>query len=180
MPINTGLTNPNVLALAVDPANPSKVYSGTFGSGVFVTEFQTVLIANFMNGNDAVFNSRVYLWNPSESAGSVTVRVFTLPLIGGTAQELTSTPLNLGTLGARSALNIKLAEDILTPLGITLPYADNDGDLTLEFTIEAADVRGATQVLLFQCGLWHQSAAGDPLHLRRKSDRFGGQLHERQ
>ena len=108
---------------------------------------ETVLVANFLNGNNAAFNSRVYLWNPSASAGNVKVRVFTLPLIsGGVAQELTGAPLDLGTLAARSALNVKLAEDVLAPLGITLPYTDNDGDLTLEFTIGAANVRGAAQV----------------------------------
>ncbi len=105
------------------------------------------MVANFTNGNNDAFNSRVYLWNPSTSAGGVTVRVFTLPLTGGVAQELTGTlPLSLGTLGARSALNVKLAEDILTPLGIALPYTDNGGNLSLEFTIQAPDVRGATQV----------------------------------
>jgi len=106
----------------------------------------TVLVANFMNGNTDTFNSRVYLWNPSTSPGNVSVRVFTLPVTGGLAQELTVTPLDLETLGARSALNLKLGEDILVPLGITLPYTDNDGDLTLEFTIQADGVRGATQV----------------------------------
>ncbi len=106
----------------------------------------TVLVANFMNGNDAAFNSRVYLFNPSQSAGEVKVRVFTVPLIGDMPQELTGTPMNLGTLGARSALNIKLAEDILDPLGITTPYTDDGGNLALEFTIEAANVRGAAQV----------------------------------
>ena len=106
----------------------------------------TVLVANFMNGNSDAFNSRAYLFNPSDSDGNVTVRVFTLPLSDGTAQELTGTPLDLGTLEARSALNIKLAEDILTPLGITTPYTTDGGNLTLEFTIQAADVRGAAQV----------------------------------
>ncbi len=106
----------------------------------------TVLVANFTNGNTDSFNSRVYLWNPSQSAGDVTVRFFTLPLTGGTAQGLTGTPLSLGTLAAKSALNVKLAEDILTPLGITTPYTDNGGNLTLEFTIQAPDVRGAAQV----------------------------------
>ena len=100
-----------------------------------------------MNGNDSAFNSRIYLWNPSTSSGNITVRVFTLPLTGGLAQELTTTPLFLGTLGARSALNIKLTEDILDPLpGIPTPYQTDDGDLTLEFTITAADVVGAAQV----------------------------------
>ena len=107
---------------------------------------ESILLANFVNGNTDAFNSRVYLWNPSGSSGDVTVRVFTLPLTGGLAQELTTAPLNLGPLGAKSALNVKVAEDILAPLGITLPYTNNEGDLTLEFTIEVADVRGATQV----------------------------------
>ena len=62
------------------------------------------------------------------------------------SQELTTTPLFLGSLGAQSALNLKLAEDILTPLGITVPYTTDGGNLTLEFTIQAADVRGAAQV----------------------------------
>ena len=63
---------------------------GTDTATVAVTvSGDTVLIANFMNGNNEALNSRVYLWNPSASAGDVTVRVFTLPLADGTAQELT-------------------------------------------------------------------------------------------
>jgi hypothetical protein len=107
---------------------------------------ETILVANFTNGNNAAFNSRIYLWNSSESAGSVTVRVFTLPLRGGLAQELTVSPLSLGTLGAKAALNVRLAEDVLAPLGITMPYVTDGGNLTLEFTIQAADVRGSAQV----------------------------------
>ncbi len=107
---------------------------------------ETVLVANFMNGNNDAFNSRVYLWNPSASAGTVRVRVFTLPLTGGLAQELTVTPFLIGTLGAQSALNVKLAEDILTPLGITTPYLTDGGNLTVEFTIQTFGVRGAAQV----------------------------------
>ena len=106
----------------------------------------TLLVTNFMNGNNGAFNSRVYLWNPSGSAGQVTVRVFTLPLTTGIARELTGPPLDLGTLEARSALNLNLVEDILIPLGIALPYTTDGGNLTLEFTIQAADVRGAAQV----------------------------------
>ncbi len=106
----------------------------------------SVLIANFVNGNNDVFNSRVYLWNPSQSAGEVTVQVFTLPLNGGITEELTSGPFSLEVLRARSAINIKLAEDILTPAGITTPYVGDGGNLTLEFTIQAADVRGVAQV----------------------------------
>jgi len=99
-----------------------------------------------MNGNNDAFNSRVYLWNPSDSPGDVTVQVFSLPLNTGVAQELTGPPLSLGALGAKSALNVKLAEDILIPLGIPTPYITDGGNLTLEFKIEAADVRGAAQV----------------------------------
>jgi len=102
----------------------------------------TVLVANFMNGNTDSLKSRVYLWNPSESAGNVSVRVFTLEPTGS------STLLgmvDLGSLGPRSALNIKLDEDILTSL-VPLPYKSNGGNLTLEFTIGAAGVRGAAQV----------------------------------
>jgi hypothetical protein len=54
--------------------------------------------------------------------------------------------VDLGALGAKSGLNLKLVEDILTPLGITPPYTDDGGNLTLEFTIEAENVRGVAQV----------------------------------
>jgi len=106
----------------------------------------SVLIANFVNGNNDVFNSRVYLWNPSQSAGDVTVRVFTLPLTSGIPEELTSASFSLGALGAKSAVNLKLAEDILAPAGITTPYTADGGNLTLELTIEAENVRGVAQV----------------------------------
>ena len=139
---------------AADARGAAQVFSSDFAFGTYPmqeipstsSESPTVLVANFMNGNDAALNSRVYLWNPSLSAGSVTVRVFTLPLTAGVAQELTTAPLDLGTLGAESARNLKLVEDILTPLGIPTPYVTDGGNLTLEFTIQAADVRGAAQV----------------------------------
>ena len=132
----------------------AQVFSSDFAYGTYplqeipatASAGPTVLVSNFMNGNDGAFNSRIYLFNSSQSAGNVSVRVFTLPLRGGTAQELTTTPLDLGTLSARSALNIKLAEDILIPLQIPLPYTTDGGNLTLEFTIQAAAVRGAAQV----------------------------------
>ncbi len=107
---------------------------------------ETVLVANFMNGNNSVLNSRVYLFNPTDTGGAVTVRVFTLPLLSGVPLELTVTPLSLGTLGPRSALNIKLAEDILTLLGTPLPYISDGGNLTVEFTIGSDRVRGVAQV----------------------------------
>ena len=139
---------------AANARGVAQVFSSDFAFGTYPMQeipstssgSPTVLVANFMNGNDAALNSRVYLWNPSLSAGSVTVRVFTLPLTAGVAQELTSTPLDLGTLGAESARNLKLVEDILIPLGIPTPYVTDGGNLTLEFTIQAADVRGAAQV----------------------------------
>ena len=122
--------------------------SPNFNGGIaFEPVVITVLLANFANGNNAVFNSRVYLFNPSVKTGRVTVRVFTLPLRGELAQELTVTPLFLGSLGPKSARNIKLAEDILAFVpGIPTPYTTDGGNLTLEFTIGAASVRGAAQV----------------------------------
>jgi len=145
------------LEFTIGPANVrgvAQVFSDSLAFGTYPlqgipstsTGSTTVLVANFTNGNNAFLNSRVYLWNPSESAGSVTVRVFTLPIAGGLAQELTTAPLDLGTLAGKSGLNIKVAEDILALLGITPPYITDGGNLTLEFTIEAADVVGAAQV----------------------------------
>ena len=113
---------------------------------ILLNGIPTILLANFVNGNTDAFNSRIYLSNSSATPGSVAVRVFALPLLAGTARELTITPLSLGILGAKSAFNLKLAEDILVPLGIALPYTTDGGNLTLEFTIGSNNVRGMTQV----------------------------------
>ena len=103
----------------------------------------TLLVANFVNGNNRFLASRIYLWNPSTSTGNVTVRVFTLEREG--ASSLLGT-VDLGTLEASTARSIKLAEDILEPLGIPLPYTDDAGNLTLEFSVDVANVQGTAQV----------------------------------
>ena len=117
----------------------------SFTAGQVTPSQSTVLVANFLNGNTNFFRSRIYLFNPSASAGIVCGRLFTLPRTGDLAQELTNTPLDLGILAARSALNLRL-EDILDELLIPRPYEDNAGNLVMEFTIGAADVIGAAQV----------------------------------
>jgi len=104
---------------------------------------QTVLVANFMNGNNEALNSRVYLWNPSASSAAITVRVFTL-LRGGPSTLLGT--VDLGLLEGKSARNIKIAEDLLFALGIPLPYTADGGNLTVEFTVGAENVRGVAQV----------------------------------
>ena len=81
--------------------------------------------------------------NPSTSSAQVTARVFTLESEG--PSSLLGT-VELGMLGASSGRNIKLVEDILTPLGIPQHYTDDEGNLTVELTIDAPGVRGATQV----------------------------------
>ena len=107
---------------------------------------ETILVANFMNGNNAFLLSRIYLFNSSDTAGDITVRVFRLPPLSGVPEELTGAPFFLGVLEGKSAVNIKLAEDILIPLLIPTPYLTHAGNLTLEFTIASKNVRGAAQV----------------------------------
>ena len=88
---------------AADVQGAAQVFSTSLAYGTYPLQRvpsasgadPTVLTAHFMNGNNGFVNSRVYLWNPSLSAGEVTVRVFTLPVIDGTPQELTETPFNL-------------------------------------------------------------------------------------
>ena len=105
----------------------------------------TVLIANFMNGNNGLFTSRIYLFNTSSSGGNITVRVFTLPRTGASVQ-LGGATLDLGSLGGLWGKNIHFAEDILTPLSIPVPYTDNGGNLVVEVVIEANGVTGVGQV----------------------------------
>jgi len=112
---------------------------------IFLNGSPTILVAHFINGNTDAFRSRVYLWNPSPSVGNITVRVFTMP------RSLTSEPsellgtLDLGLIEGESARTIRI-EDALSSLGI-LPYKENGGNLTLEFSvIGAKGVRGTAQI----------------------------------
>ena len=118
----------------------------SFTAGQVTPSQSTVLVANFLNGNTNFFRSRIYLFNPSASAGIVCGRLFTLPRTGDLAQELTEgTPLDLGTLAARSALNLRL-EDILAELLPPGPYVTDNGYLILEFTI-AAPITSAAPIV---------------------------------
>jgi len=104
---------------------------------------QTVLVGTFFNGNNSALNSRAYLWNPTYFGATITATVYTLPLTGP------STPLGtsyIGTIPARSGKNIKIAEEILSQIGIPLPYTNDGGNLLIEFTVAANDVRGTAQV----------------------------------
>lgn len=103
----------------------------------------TVLIAGFINGNTDIFSSRIYLWNSSSNAGDVVVRVYTLPLSGSSTLMAT---VNLGSLPGISGRNIRVAEDVLTPASITVPYTGDGGNLVLEVTVEAEGVSGKAQV----------------------------------
>jgi len=114
-----------------------------FVANIFLNGIPRILLANFVNGNTDVLSSRVYLWNQSDSAGSITARVYTLPRSG--PSTLLGT-VELGLLDARSSRNIKIAEDILLEVGIPLPYTANGGNLTVEFTVGAQNVQGVAQV----------------------------------
>ncbi len=63
-------------------------------------------------------------------------------LSGLVHRQVPLTTFPYGTL----VVNLKLVEDILAPLLISLPYTTDDANLTLEFTIQAPDVQGAAQV----------------------------------
>jgi hypothetical protein len=103
----------------------------------------TVLVGTFFNGNNSALNSRAYLWNPTTADAGITARVYTMPLTG--PSTLLGT-VSLGTLNARSGKNVKIAEEILFQLGISLPYTGDGGNLLVEFTVGADNVRGTGQV----------------------------------
>jgi len=112
----------------------------------------SVLVANWLNGDSSTFKSRIYLWNPSSLTGSVTARVFSMPLVTSgtqTSTELTTpgSPLSLGSLAGNSSLAIRLTEDILGTAGLNIaPYTTNGGNVVVELTIRASGVRGTCQV----------------------------------
>ena len=73
----------------------------------------TVFLANFVNGNNDLFHSRVYLFNHGPVSGDITVRAFTLPTSGESTLVGTA---NLGSLMSWSGRNIRVAEDVLMPM----------------------------------------------------------------
>ncbi len=85
---------------------------------------------------------RIY-WNPTTADAGITARVYTMPLTG--PSTLLGT-VSLGTINARSGKNVKIAEEILFKLGILLPYTGDGGNLLVEFTVGADNVRGTGQV----------------------------------
>ena len=105
----------------------------------------TVLIAPWTTGNNALYNGRIYIFNPSSLVGSVVAQVYTLP-VGMGGSTLLGT-ISLGTLPASSGTNIRVAEDLLANIsGVTLPYTTNGGNLVIKFTINATNVVGYSQV----------------------------------
>jgi len=112
----------------------------------------SVLVANWLSGDSNTYKSRIYLWNPSSLTGSVTARVFSMPLVTSgtqTSTELTTpgSPLSLGSLAGNSSLAIRLYEDIIGPSGLNIaPYTTNGGNLIVEITVRASNVRGTCQV----------------------------------
>jgi len=109
----------------------------------------TVLTAIWVNGNSAVFNSRIYLWNPG-TTGEVVADVYAMPRLGhiGTDDASKLGSVSLGLMAAGSSLNVKVYEDILTaaPISMTTPYVGNEsGNLTIIITIRASGVKGASQ-----------------------------------
>jgi len=114
----------------------------------------TVLVANFMNANTNLFNSRIYLYNSSGLPGDVSVRVLKMPLASTGTTSVASTditpaggPIALGSLAAGSGMNIRAEVDILPLLtAITLPYTENGGNLVVEITVKTNSARGTCQV----------------------------------
>lgn len=104
----------------------------------------TVLGVPWVNGNNAFLNSRIYLYNLSSIGGSIVVQAKTMPRVG-TASANIGAPLVVGTLPASGTAMIKVAEDVLAGLGITLPYVTDGGNLALEITIYVPNANGLFQ-----------------------------------
>ncbi len=102
----------------------------------------TVLTSVWSNGNSGSFLSRCYLWNYSSVGGEVIAQVYSLP-VGTVGSTLLGT-VSLGTIKETSGMNVRVAEDVLTPAGIALPYVDNGGNVVIVYTIRANKVVGVS------------------------------------
>lgn len=105
----------------------------------------TLLISNYANGNTNAWRSRFYFWNYDEDSSSILVRLFTLPTDGTQSQLVGGSQLVFAyNIQANSGLTVKL-EDILTQLGVALPYTAGGGNLYVEFSFGSGEVVGWTQ-----------------------------------
>jgi len=148
---NNAAPGPKTLLGAPSPVIVTQWTQGGVAGG------QVVLFANWLNGNTAAYNSRVYLYNSNSIPADITVRVLKMPSAGGTpaSAEITTpgSPIFLGTLSGYSGMSIKLKEDVLNYLlaalpGGTLPYTENSGNLMMEITARGVSggMSGTSQV----------------------------------
>jgi hypothetical protein len=151
--VGTNPTNARTLSIAAN----LDMAGGTSGDHAIISSTPltvwsyngTVLTALWVNGNSAVFNSRIYLFNPG-TTGEVVADVYAMPRQGLKATDDASKlgTVSLGNIAAGTALNIKVYEDILTaaPISLTAPYVGNEsGNLAIIITIRASGVKGASQ-----------------------------------
>jgi len=108
----------------------------------------TILLANWVNGNHNALLSRIYVFNSGTISANVTARVFALPNSTNTATTLLKDNILLGTIGPSAGRNIKVADDVLFPSGISSAgsaYVTDGGNLIIEITIDALGASGYTQ-----------------------------------
>jgi hypothetical protein len=122
----------------------------------------TTLISLFQNGNNAFLFGRMYIWNASSQSGTISAIVYTLPTTAGTPSAVLGTLNNFATIGATAGLNIRLAEDILTPLGVTLPYTTNAGNLVVVLNITASNCSGWSNVFSSAISYGVNTMVGSP------------------
>jgi len=107
----------------------------------------TVLTALFQNGNHAAVGSRMYIWNPSNQAGTITAAVYTLPTTAAAPSTLLGTVLLARTMPPVGGLNLRLYEDILLGIqGLADPYITNGGNVKVVLTITASGCIGWSNV----------------------------------
>jgi hypothetical protein len=105
----------------------------------------TILLAGWVQGNNGSLLSRLYVFNRATNAANITARVFTLPVSSSSGTGTPLATVAVGSVAGSGGRNLRVAEDILTPAGIPLPYTTDGGNLIIELTIEAIGATGVTQ-----------------------------------
>jgi hypothetical protein len=84
------------------------------------------------------------LKNESGVPGQVMVEVFTLPAPG--TRSVSKGVVELGTIAPRGLAMVKVAEDVLAPLGIPTSYPTNEeAHFALEVVLTVPDATGVVQ-----------------------------------
>lgn len=133
------------------------VVKTTAAAGVTFTRWTlngTILFAPWLNGNNAVYNSRAYICAENSAAPNapIDVRIFRVTATGTNVNAPIATFTTTYNMSQYGCINIKGYEDLLVAGGVVAAgtsYTQDNGNFAAEFVLRAINAKGVANVLNF-------------------------------